>query len=458
MINEQAIFEAYVKSTKDIYYNKDKFKNGETNLCFITGLSGSGKSSMSNDMTKNTTAVEHVDMDDVVINYRHYSISDFKSISSMIYAFLTGQGSKYYIDPNNKIDPNDYDTHNKATSLAFIDFAIQFAKSHKNKKFIVEGVYIYRYCNPSKLKDCAVCIKGTSAATSLYRASKRDNRLKTNIKNFKNWTGGEAQLKKYRDYFNALMQNDSLIKEAVLSLSQNDKKFITLEYLASDRFLSEATANYTVLQQAQKDINCFIAEFTINYSNINPSGIAKIKALENRLHENSYIIDKIKEKLDHLSKPTLPIERRFTNGKQYTELAPKVYYAALPQMKQIYLMMIDLLQRSTHVKDKIYVPGWDKISREDEPSKFFDKNSKMVYSSTYNGRKYGQLSITLCEIDGVWRYKLPKYIMNICNDIIPEEYNMDYINPNQVGFYVTSIEKDEETIAMVLSTNYFIWR
>ena len=48
--------------------------------------------------------------------------------------------------------------------------------------------------------------------------------------------------------------------------------------------------------------------------------------------------------------------------------------------------------------------------------------------------------------------------MNICNDIIPEEYNMDYINPNQVGFYVTSIEKDEETIAMVLSTNYFIWR
>ena len=38
--------EKYIINEKDIYYNKDKFDSKEINLCFITGHSGSGKSTM----------------------------------------------------------------------------------------------------------------------------------------------------------------------------------------------------------------------------------------------------------------------------------------------------------------------------------------------------------------------------------------------------------------------------
>lgn len=44
--------ESLLINEKDIYYNKDKFDSGEINLCFITGLSGSGKSTMSREMAK----------------------------------------------------------------------------------------------------------------------------------------------------------------------------------------------------------------------------------------------------------------------------------------------------------------------------------------------------------------------------------------------------------------------
>ena len=44
--NPELYNEAYIKNIKDIYYNKDQFDSGEINLCFITGHSGSGKSTM----------------------------------------------------------------------------------------------------------------------------------------------------------------------------------------------------------------------------------------------------------------------------------------------------------------------------------------------------------------------------------------------------------------------------
>ena len=47
----QSIFnEGYLINEKDIYYNKDKFDNGIIKLCFVTGLSGSGKSTMAKHM------------------------------------------------------------------------------------------------------------------------------------------------------------------------------------------------------------------------------------------------------------------------------------------------------------------------------------------------------------------------------------------------------------------------
>ena len=43
--------EKYLFNEPDIYYNRDKFESGEINLCFITGQSGGGKSTMAISMS-----------------------------------------------------------------------------------------------------------------------------------------------------------------------------------------------------------------------------------------------------------------------------------------------------------------------------------------------------------------------------------------------------------------------
>ena len=42
-ITNDTLNESILINEDDIYYNKNKFDSGEINLCFITGLSGSGK-------------------------------------------------------------------------------------------------------------------------------------------------------------------------------------------------------------------------------------------------------------------------------------------------------------------------------------------------------------------------------------------------------------------------------
>jgi len=43
-----------------------------------------------------------------------------------------------------------------------------------NKKFIIEGIHLLLAFEPSEFEKYAVCIKGTSYATSAYRGAKRE--------------------------------------------------------------------------------------------------------------------------------------------------------------------------------------------------------------------------------------------------------------------------------------------
>ena len=205
---EKSMKEAYIFNKKDIYYNRNKFNNGETNLCFITGQSGSGKSTMGKHMQGRC---EVYDLDDVIWNKESFTMDNFKEYGELIYTFFNGKGKKYYLTaaelkgekpvqdgipkPKNNWD-YEHDLIND-----FVNYAISWAKSHKDIKYVLEGIWIYMYIEPSKLKDYAVYIKGTSMLTSIYRASKRDNRFKSNILHPGMWIDGEKGLKKYRDYF-----------------------------------------------------------------------------------------------------------------------------------------------------------------------------------------------------------------------------------------------------------------
>lgn len=173
------INEAMFKNEKDIYYNKDKFDSGEINLCFITGLAGSGKSTMAHDLEGDN--VEVYEMDDVCASWR-FSDDNLKEYGPLIYTFFTGSGKKFrYTDKQKLIE----DCHNKEDEIveytndlieAFIRYAMSFSKSNKNTKYIIEGVEFF-IMEPESFKNFAVYIKGTSVITSLFRTARRDSNI-----------------------------------------------------------------------------------------------------------------------------------------------------------------------------------------------------------------------------------------------------------------------------------------
>lgn len=217
ILNEGLLFDY-----KDIYYNKDKFLNGDINLCIIIGLSGSGKSSMSRSLEKYD--IEHIDLDDAIDNYR-FDDEKLKSKPKMFKEFFKGPGKKYRVSLEESLKSIEYETN---LTKDFMSFAKSYANNHKNQKFIVEGVWIFYHCNPEDYDKYAVYIKGTSWIKSRYRAMKRDSRknykgdaVKSSygIRYKQRWMetheGSETKLDRWYKYYKT---KTSIVREAMNAL------------------------------------------------------------------------------------------------------------------------------------------------------------------------------------------------------------------------------------------------
>lgn len=176
--------EAVFKNEDDIYYNKDKFDSGEINLCFITGLSGSGKSTMAHELEGDN--IEAYELDDITHIWRVYNNRLSGSIGPMAKAFFDGPGKKYVYTTKDAWckkyqSVEDKMNYNNQIIRAFYKFAISYAKIHNQSKYIIEGVQIMFSFKPAELKKYAVCVKGTSLITSSIRAAKRDSWTSDNM-------------------------------------------------------------------------------------------------------------------------------------------------------------------------------------------------------------------------------------------------------------------------------------
>lgn len=219
-----ALTESIMKNEKDILYNKDKFEYGEINLCFITGHSGSGKSTMGD----NDKSSECYSLDDVLYSER-FSDSNFKEYGDLIYTFFKTSGKKYRIPfKENRREwrekngfKDKYKDYFGPLTNDFIKYSMKYANSHKDKKYIVEGIQILEYCEPEQFKDYAFYIKGTSMLVSKYRAKKRSGKTNT----LKNYLFDEKQLNKFRDYFKKRSETILECKEEPL-----DNESVILEY------------------------------------------------------------------------------------------------------------------------------------------------------------------------------------------------------------------------------------
>ena len=161
--------ESFVVSEPDLYYNKAAFDSGNTNLCFVIGYSGSGKSYLTREYSGEET--EKVSLDDIVCIKDHISMEELKEERELLYKFFSGKGSVYYVSREERKAAGG---HSDAF-VEFIKFAMEYAASHKDRKFILEGIWTYLFFDdPSEFEDYAVFMKGTSYVKSQLRRTKRE--------------------------------------------------------------------------------------------------------------------------------------------------------------------------------------------------------------------------------------------------------------------------------------------
>lgn len=208
MIYGQNILENMMISGPDIMYNKDKFDSGEINLAFIIGHSGSGKTTMATEYE--STGVDQAGLDDVTHNW-NYSDENLKEYGNLISSYFKQVGPHIRYYSREEYDNDSFwdgakdikDCYEYKVSKDFIAFAKQYARNHKDKRFIVEGVHILLF-SPEDFKDCAVFIKGTSMIKSKIRAVNRDSKNKgrfTFNRAMHYYIDDEKRLKAFRNYF-----------------------------------------------------------------------------------------------------------------------------------------------------------------------------------------------------------------------------------------------------------------
>ena len=214
----QLLVEKYTQTEPDLYYKEESFNSGDTNLCFILGHSGSGKSMMAR--TLEGDEIDHIELDDLLLVKDHFTREDLENYSDMFAAFFNGEGEKYYIgvEERNRLPREEYEDK---VFVDFVRFAMDHAKQHKEKKYIIDGIWIYLYFDdPSVFEDYAVFIKGTSFLKSKIRATKRELQrdLKT-LQDRKQMFGREARnylldedkIDSYRSFFGD--KTDTIFRE-----------------------------------------------------------------------------------------------------------------------------------------------------------------------------------------------------------------------------------------------------
>lgn len=151
---------------------------------------------------------------------------------------------KFYVTfgwlKENKIPESEYEDK---LYPGFVHYAMKYAAQHKDKKFVIEGVWLFKgkWFTPDEFKDYAFYIKGTSVLISNIRAYKRDSYDSKTLKDklvsaqlfaYRFSTGwkwrniDEQHIKKYRNYFNKLIEQQKRDEKKNNYKKENNNKLI----------------------------------------------------------------------------------------------------------------------------------------------------------------------------------------------------------------------------------------
>ena len=218
----------YAVSEPDLYYREESFNSGETNVCILLGHSGSGKSVMARRLTGEN--IDHIELDDLLLTRDHFTMEELKAYSDLIYSFFSGEGAKYYIglEERNSIPKEEYKDR---VFTDFIHYALDYARQHRERKYILDGIWIYLYFDdPSVFAPYTVFIKGTSFLKSKIRATKREmQRDRETVRDRKEMFGREVRnylldedkIDRYRSFFSGLP--DTVFREETSEAARQEE-------------------------------------------------------------------------------------------------------------------------------------------------------------------------------------------------------------------------------------------
>jgi ribosomal protein S18 acetylase RimI-like enzyme len=236
----ESLSENGIITTKDLEYNLDQWKIGGKNILFITGLSGSGKSTKAAKLAKENNAVNiEIDLfehNDIVFDKN--TNNDEGNLIVKEYFEKKYGGARKMPQGDPKLPHMLYD---------FIKYCINYASKHKDRLFVMEGIQLADLEMAEELKNYPVIIVNTSIIKSMYRAAKREG-IKDYFNSFKSFSDFLGWFKWYlqMDKNNKKFAKD--LKESTFNESTTPKNCKRLNnYGGSLYFVSQEELNGKVL-------------------------------------------------------------------------------------------------------------------------------------------------------------------------------------------------------------------
>ena len=169
LFDKEYIKEIYIFNEKDLYINFDKFESNKSNILFITGLSGGGKSTLATKLASKYKA-EVIELD-IFEHNKGYSDENLHQAGDVFV--------EYFLKKRKDLRDNGIG-HGKFREEfdKFFSFVLSYCNRYKDKKFIIEGVQIYsRYGEKlnTQIKGKPIILINTSMTNSFIQRFKRND-------------------------------------------------------------------------------------------------------------------------------------------------------------------------------------------------------------------------------------------------------------------------------------------
>lgn len=161
---------------KNICFNLDKIDISRNNIIYVTGLSGSGKTTFAKELSKKYKATlfeldnlggffnEYKESEELI----HRLTNEFLNINSELKEIIR---QEKYVDLKIK----NFDKYSYWTNK-YVEFLLEYAKK-QNELFIFEGTQIFKCIGAEKISNNPLIIIGTSSFISMLRRIKRHYRI-----------------------------------------------------------------------------------------------------------------------------------------------------------------------------------------------------------------------------------------------------------------------------------------